>query len=116
MLGSCSHHDDFPIGKWTVEKVSFEFDERKTTPQMIKQYGEEESHDFLEFKNDTVVYVKMAEYDGDYCYRINNENLIVFNDNLDTVSLMKLDTYKDNVLISEMNTVIGKMKIIFKKK
>lgn len=116
ILYSCSHHDNFLIGKWAVEKVSFEFDERKVTPQMIKQYGEEESRNVLKFKNDTIVYVKMAEYDGDYYYKINNENLIVFGDNLNAVSLMKLGLYKDNVIISEINTVIGKMKIIYKKK
>lgn len=107
---SCSSPDFSLEGRWVVEKVNFDFDERRNTPEMISQLGKEESKDELIFKNDSIVFVKMASYNGDYQYVISENSEISFKDN-DVVK--KLGILKENKIYSEQNTAIGKMRIIF---
>ncbi len=114
VICSCSSPDFSLKGRWIVEKVNFDFDERKNTPEMISQFGKEESKDELIFKNDSIVYVKMSVYDDDYHYKINEKSEITFwNESLDNQTL---GTIKDNKIYSEQNTAIGKMRIVFVKK
>ena len=109
-MASCSSPDFSLEGRWVVEKVNFDFDERRNTPEMISQLGKEESKDELIFKNDSVVFVKMASYNGDYQYVISENSEISFKDN-DVVK--KLGILKENKIYSEQNTAIGKMRIVF---
>ena len=67
-------HDSSLKGRWIVENISFDFDERRNTPDMISQFGEEESRNELIFKNDSVVYIKMLGFNGDYQYFVNEIN------------------------------------------
>lgn len=110
---SCTPKNDTIHGRWVVERVNFDFDERRNTPEMISQIGKEESKDELIFKNDSVVYVKMLSYDGDYQYMINEASEINFKDEASNIN--KLGVLKDNKIYSEQNTPIGKMRIVFVK-
>ncbi len=112
-LCSCTSESDSLQGRWIVERVNFDFDERRNTPEMISQIGREESKDELIFKNDSVVYIKMASFNGDYQYVINEESEICFKGSASDNK--KLGILKENKIYSEQNTAIGKMKIIFVK-
>ena len=112
MMASCSSPDFSLEGRWVVEKVNFDFDERRNTPEMISQLGKEESKDELIFKNDSVVFVKMASYNDDYQYVIGENSEISFKDN---DVFKKLGVIKENKIYSEQNTAIGKMRIVFVK-
>ena len=103
---------DFSLeGRWVVGELNFDFDERRNTPEMISQMGKEESKDELIFKNDSIVYIKMLAYDGDYRYVINEKSEITFKDA--TSDNNKLGILKENKIYSEQNAVIGKMRIVF---
>ncbi len=110
---SCTPKNDTIHGRWVVDRVNFDFDERRNTPEMISQIGKEESKDELIFKNDSVVYVKMLSYNGDYQYMINETLEINFKDEASNIN--KLGVLKDNKIYSEQNTPIGKMRIVFVK-
>ncbi len=111
---SCTSKSDTIHGRWIVESVNFDFDERRNTPEMISQIGKEESKDELIFKNDSIVYIKMLNYNGDYQYTINEISEINFKDG--TSYINKLGVLKGNKIYSEQNTPIGKMRISFVKK
>lgn len=110
---SCTSKSDTIYGRWIVENVNFDFDERRNTPEMISQIGKEESKDELIFKNDSVVYIKMLNYNGDYQYTINEISEINFKDDISDIN--KLGVLKGNKIYSEQNTPIGKMKVVFVK-
>ena len=110
-MASCSSPDFSLEGRWVVGELNFDFDERRNTPEMISQRGKEESKDELIFKNDSIVYIKMLAYDGDYRYVINEKSEITFKDA--TSDNNKLGILKENKIYSEQNTVIGKMRIVF---
>lgn len=107
---SCSSPDFSLQGRWIVERVNFDFDERRNTPEMISQFGSEESKDELIFKNDSVVYISMLDYNGDYQYMMNENSEIFLKDKAD---VNRLGFLKDNKIYSEHNTAIGKMRITF---
>ena len=109
---SCTSKSDTIYGRWVVERVNFDFDERRNTPEMISQIGKEESKDELIFRNDSIVYVKMLSYDGDYQYTINEKSEISIKDD---VSDINIGVLKDKKIYSEKNTPIGKMRIVFVK-
>lgn len=110
---SCSPKDTSLQGKWVVENISFDFDEKKNTPQMISQFGEMEQSDELIFKNDSIVYVKMLDFDGDFYYKIDENGNINFIDN--KLIINKLGIKKANKIYSNQKTMIGDMEIIFVK-
>lgn len=113
VIASCSAGDISLEGRWIVERVNFDFDERKNTPEMISQFGKEESKDELIFRNDSIVYIKMSVYDNDYHYTINDRSEILFRSK--DIDNQILGTLKDNKIYSEQNTAIGKMRIVFVK-
>ena len=111
ILFSCSRSSSI-IGTWTVDKVSFEFNERKSTPEMIRQLGEIEKHNTLIFKNDSIVHITMAAIDADYLYQISNDGTITLEPANHPISSISLN---QNVIQTETETVIGKMRITYKK-
>ena len=55
LLASCHRTNDPLIGRWTVEKVNLEFNERIATPEMVRQYGEMEKGNVIEISQDSVL-------------------------------------------------------------
>jgi len=106
MFFSCSHPDSL-IGKWTVEKVSLGFDEKRNTPEMIQQIGEQEMNNSLVFKNDSIVNIVMVNMNDDYNY--------VLKDNEIFVGDMKIGTLENGKINSKVMTPVGEMTVIYKK-
>ena len=55
LLSSCCRTDDSLIGRWTVERVNVEFDETRSTPEMVRQYGELEKGNVIEISKDSLL-------------------------------------------------------------
>ena len=62
MLSSCHCNKDPFFGRWTVERVNVEFDENKSTPEMVRQVGALEKDNVLEISQDSMLTLIM---DGD---------------------------------------------------
>lgn len=106
-LAACSRPDTI-TGKWTVEKVSLGFDEKRNTPEMIQQIGEQEMNNSLIFKNDSVVNIVMVDMNDDYIYHIDGNDIFVGD--------QKIGTLENGKITSKMMTPIGEMTVIYKKK
>ena len=55
LIASCQQKRDSFFGRWTVEKVNVEFDVTKSTPEMVRQYGELEKGNVIEISKDSVL-------------------------------------------------------------
>ncbi|MBR0175967.1 MAG: hypothetical protein IJQ11_00865 [Bacteroidales bacterium] len=53
VLCACQPKADSLIGEWKADKVSVQFDERRSTPDMVKQVGELEKHNHFVINNDS---------------------------------------------------------------
>ena len=111
LLFSCSRSSSI-IGTWTVEKISFEFDEHRSTPEMIQQLGEIEKHNSLIFKNDSIVHITMAAIDADYHYQISDDGTITLTPHDKLISHIVLN---QNLIKAETETPIGMMTITYLK-
>ena len=57
-LAACTSQSDPLFGTWNVSKVNLDFDERVTTPDMVKQVGDMERQNRLRIGDDsTMVFV-----------------------------------------------------------
>lgn len=106
-LISCNSHRDPLVGRWTVEKVNVEFDENKSTPEMVRQYGEIERGNMLEISKDSI----LTFITGDDTLRgrcsLQGESLYC-----NGILFGKL---KDGLLTTKTSTPIGEIEVIYKK-
>ena len=112
LLLSCSKSTGI-IGTWTVDKINFEFDEYKSTPEMIQQLGEIEKHNSLIFRNDSIVHITMAAIDADYHYQLSDDGTIILTPHDKLISSI---TLHQNIIRTETETPIGMMTITYLKK
>lgn len=106
-LTACSRPETI-VGKWTVEKVSLGFDEKRNTPEMIQQIGEQEMDNSLIFKNDSIVNIIMVDMNGDYIYNIEGNDIFVGD--------QKIGTLENRKITSKMMTPVGEMRVVYRKK
>lgn len=57
-LGGCEPEQDTLFGTWTVDKVNVQFDESRTTPELVKQVGEMERGNTLSISADSILVFK----------------------------------------------------------
>ena len=60
-LSACTHDADSLIGTWTVSKVNVQFDERRNTPELVKQVGEMEKQNVISISKDSTIVFKGLE-------------------------------------------------------
>ncbi len=58
VLCACEPVHDSIVGTWTVEKVKVQFDESRTTPELVKQVGEMERENTFSISADSVLVFK----------------------------------------------------------
>lgn len=58
LLASCTPKSDSLIGEWTVDKVNVQFDENRSTPELVKQIGEIEKQNTLSISSDSLLVFK----------------------------------------------------------
>lgn len=58
MLCACTRQPNSLIGTWTVNKVNVQFDERRSTPELVKQVGEMEKQNSLTITSDSILILK----------------------------------------------------------
>jgi hypothetical protein len=61
MLCACTRQPDSLIGTWTVDKVNVQFDERRSTPELVKQMGEMERQNRLTITSDSILILKSLD-------------------------------------------------------
>ena len=107
LFSSCHRNDDPLFGRWVVEKVNVEFDENKSTPEMVRQYGEIERDNLLEISNDSLL--TFATGGDTLCGRCSLRGESLYCDG----SFFGL--FKDGVITTEALTPLGKVRVSYKK-
>ena len=106
-LFSCQGHHDPLVGRWTVDKVNVEFDESKSTPEMVRQFGEMEKGNVIEIGQDSIL---TFVSDGDTLRgRCSLEKTQLFLDG------NPFGYLKDGKLITEEVTPLGKVIVKYRK-
>ena len=61
MLSSCTQKADSIIGTWATDKVNVQFDERRSTPELVKQIGEMEKQSSIVISRDSLLTFRSLE-------------------------------------------------------
>ena len=60
-LSACHQKTNSLIGKWEADKVHVQFDEQRSTPEVVKQVGEMEKHNYFTIDKDSVLVFNSLE-------------------------------------------------------
>ncbi len=107
-LSSCSKTSCELIGVWKVHDVKTDFDEKKTTPQMLEQLVEIEKQNQLKFTDDSTLLIVTKDNVFEANWKMDDKNVIKFRFKGDN-NFHKLGVYRKPYIITESHTKIGTM-------
>jgi cytochrome oxidase Cu insertion factor (SCO1/SenC/PrrC family) len=94
------------IGTWKVYDVKTDFDERKTTPQMLEQYVEIQKQTHFKIVNDSVMAIISGKNTFEAFWIMNNSDVVFYHFKGDT-TMHRLGEYKEPYIVSESKTKLG---------
>lgn len=109
MLGACHHDDDSIVGTWAVDKVNVEFDERRNTPELVRQIGEMEKQNTITISADSVLTLTNA--DGSMTGRLH-----LLDDGTILVDAMPIGQWKDRQIVTRTGSPIGEVVVTYRKR
>ena len=109
-LVACLHNPtESLIGTWTVDKVNVQFDERRSTPELVKQMGEMERQNVIVISNDSVLTFKGLEENYQSRVSLNDDGILL----RDGVAF---GVWKDGEIVTRTDSPIGEIVVYYHKK
>jgi hypothetical protein len=112
---SCSSTENKLTGVWKVQDVKTDFNESKTTPQMLQQIVEIQKQTHFKIKSDSVMVIisNNKTYEAVWSFDKNTQ-VIKYHFKGDT-DIHKLGTFVDANIVSESKTQLGTITTIYAK-
>ena len=114
LLAGCSKNSNELVGVWKVYDVKTDFDETKTTPQMLQQLVDIEKRNQLKFIDDSSLLIVTKDNTFEALWEKDDNNVIYYHFKNDTTKY-KLAEYKKPYIITNSKTKIGTMTTTYEK-
>jgi hypothetical protein len=115
LLTACGNADvDSILGTWKADKVNVEFDESKSSPELVNQLGEIEKRNLLHF-SDSVFSITNMSQTQQFQYRLDDAGVIYYFNPAKDLREEKFGVFKDNSIKTESTSVVGMIKITYVK-
>lgn len=108
-LCGCHRGGDSIVGTWTVDKVNVQFDERRNTPELVRQIGEMEKQNTITISADSVLTLTNA--DGSMTGRLH-----LLDDGTILVNAMPIGQWKDRQIVTRTGSPIGEVVVTYRKR
>ena len=108
MLSACTQKGDSLIGTWTVSKVNVQFDERRNTPELVKQVGEMEKQNVISISKDSTVVFKGLEEEWKCKASLKNDTLYLEG--------TAFGVWKSGEIVTRTDSPLGKIVVVYIKK
>ena len=109
LLVACTSKPDTLIGDWTADKVSVQFDENHSTPELVKQVGEMEKQNRISIGNDSILVFKGL--DGETQGRLTvDQQGVIYCDG------QKFGIWENGVIITTVSSPLGEITVKYQKK
>lgn len=108
-LSGCHRGGDSLIGTWHVDKVNVQFDERRNTPELVRQIGEMEKQNTITISADSVLTLTNA--DGSTTGRLH-----LLDDGTILVDAMPIGQWKDRQIVTRTGSPIGEVVVTYRKR
>ena len=107
-LSACTHDEDSLIGTWTVSKVNVQFDERRNTPELVKQVGEMEKQNVISISKDSMLVFKGLEEEWQSKASLKNDTLYLEG--------TAFGIWKGGEIVTRTDSPLGEVVVVYKKK
>ena len=108
-LAACHRNPtDSLIGTWTVDKVNVQFDERHSTPELVKQMGEMERQNVITISKDSILTFKGLDENYQGRVSLQNERTLLFEGAV-------FGQWKEGQIVTSVDTPIGEVVVTYKK-
>jgi hypothetical protein len=114
IITSCNHSSCELIGTWNVYDVKTDFDEKRTTPQMLEQLVDIEKQNQLKFIDDSSLLIVTKDNVYEAIWKMDKNNVIYYHFKKDTTT-HKLAVYQKPFIITKSKTKIGTMTTTYEK-
>ena len=109
VFAACHHHPtDSLIGTWTVDKVNVQFDERHSTPELVKQMGEMERQNVITITKDSVLTFKGLEENFQGRINLKSDGTLLFDGAV-------FGQWKAGQIVTRTDSPIGEVVVTYKK-
>ena len=99
---------DSLIGTWTVDKVNVQFDERRSTPELVKQMSEMERQNVITISKDSTLTFKGLEEEIQGRIKLENNGTLLFDS-------VVFGIWKEGQIITRTDSPIGEIVVTYKK-
>lgn len=108
LLAACTEEPDSIIGTWMVDKVNVQFDENRSTPELVKQVGEMEKQNLIFINSDSILVFKSL--DDDMRGRLS----------LSSGGVMRVDglvfgQWKEGQIVTRNDSPLGEIVVVYRK-
>lgn len=108
LLVACTSKPDTLIGDWTADKVSVQFDENHSTPELVKQVGEMEKQNRISIGNDSILVFKGLDGESRGRMTVDQQGVIYCDG-------QKFGIWKEGKVVTETPSPLGIITIQYKK-
>jgi hypothetical protein len=115
LISSCGNSPEAKlVGTWKAQKVDTEFDEKYTTPEMLRQVVEMQKETYFRIIDDsTLIIVSPGNtHETKWNFNSKDQTITYFFDS-NPHQLNKLGTLSSGKIVSETNTPLGKITIYY---
>ena len=107
LTAACTHKPETLIGDWTVEKVNVQFDENRTTPELVKQIGEMEKQNRISISSDSTLVFKTLDNKTQGRMTVDKQG-VVYCDG------QKFGLWKDGTIVTVVPSPLGEITVTYR--
>ena len=109
MLSACQPKGDTLIGTWIVDKVNVQFDEQRSTPELVKQIGEMERQNMLTISSDSTLIFKGLEESSKGRLSLKGDGTMLLDDAV-------FGQWKEGRIVTRTGSPLGDIVVTYRKK
>lgn len=109
MFCACNRQQDSLIGTWIVDKVNVQFDEKRSTPELVKQIGEMERQNSFNINADSILVFKGMDTEWQSRISLKGDGTLSCVD-------ANFGIWKDGQIITHNDSPIGEIVVTYRKK
>jgi len=108
MLCACHPKADPFFGTWSVSKVNVQFDEQRSTPELVKQVGEMEKQNVITISNDSTLTFKGLDEEWRGRISLQKDGTMLREGNV-------FGTWKNGGIVTRAGSPLGEITVVYKK-
>lgn len=108
LLVTCTQKPESLIGTWTADKVNVQFDENRTTPELVRQIGEMEKGNTFSINSDSILHFKGSEESFEGRISLSKDGTLYCDGKM-------FGQWKEGLIVTRTNSPLGEIVVRYKK-